>query len=108
MKSIYSVIKRPLVTEKSSNLSNTHHQVVLEVAPAANKIEIARAANEIFGVDVEQVKTLNVRGKMKRVGKYTGKKRNWKKAIITLSKDSDLDAFGILPPVAAAEESDKV
>ena len=107
MKSIYDVIKRPLVTEKTTGLGNDHHQIVVEVNTAANKLEIANAASSLFNVKVECVKTLNVRGKVKRVNKYSGKRKNWKKAFITLSKDSDLDIFGVLPPVGEDAKTKK-
>ena len=102
MKQVYDVLRRPLVTEKSSGQKSANRQVSLEVATWANKAEIKKAAKELFGVGVESVRTAVVRGKMKRVGTTSGRRSNWKKAILTLSAEADLDVFGVTPEVPAA------
>jgi large subunit ribosomal protein L23 len=61
---------------------------VFEVDPKANKTEIKQAVEQIFGVKVEKVNTMNVRGKVKRFGRYSGRRPNWKKAIVKLTEDS--------------------
>lgn len=94
MKSLYTVIVRPLVTEKSSAQKAEFNQVTFEVAPAANKAEIRRAVEKLFEVDVLSVNTSIVRGKTKRVGKSFGRQKNWKKAVVTLAEGTDLDVFG--------------
>ena len=87
MKSPYDVIKRPVITEQSmENVANKIY--VFEVAKEANKVEIRKAIEEIFGVKVEKVNTMNVLGKEKRMGVHSGYRANWKKAVIRLSDDS--------------------
>ena len=91
MKNVYAVIKRPLFTEKGSFLKESENKLMIEVSPQANKLEIKQALEEIFKVKVDKVSTINVRGKFKTYGRSTGKRPNWKKAIITLKKGEKLD-----------------
>ncbi|MDP2167592.1 MAG: 50S ribosomal protein L23 [Thermodesulfovibrionales bacterium] len=91
MKSIYSVIKKPLFTEKGANLKETQNKVLVEVYKDANKIEIKKAIEELFKVKVEKVSTINTRGKIKTLGKSKGRRPGRKKAIITLKKGEKLD-----------------
>ncbi len=87
MKSPYDIIKRPIITEKS--MQNVENKVyVFEVAKDANKIEIGRAIEEIFGVKVAKVNTVNVLGKQKRMGVHSGYRADWKKAIVRLADSS--------------------
>ncbi len=90
---IFRVLKRPLVTEKTNDLRDTDNQYVFEVNPDANKVEIRQAVESIFGVRVTDVRTVNVRGKVKRFRRQLGKRPNWKKAIVTLSGDDVIDVF---------------
>ncbi len=84
----YDIILRPIVTEKSTNQSN-FKCYTFEVARDANKIEIAEAVESIFGVKVAKVNTINMMGKRKRQGvQPMGRRRNWKKAMVTLTPDS--------------------
>ena len=105
MRAPQSIIKRPLLTEKTARLRETGgaderaaegddyaQQVVFEVVRDANKIEIRKAVEELFKVTVTQVRTLVARGKDKRVGKYSGRRPAWKKAVVTL-KAGDSIAF---------------
>jgi large subunit ribosomal protein L23 len=79
------IIRRPLVTEKSTLLRESGANVIaFEVAPTANKIEVKRAVEELFKVKVEEVRVFNVRGKMKRMGRWAGKRRDWRKAYVRL------------------------
>jgi large subunit ribosomal protein L23 len=94
MKSIYDVVQRPLLTEKSQALKSESNKVVLAVAKQATKIEIRQAVEQLFSVKVTAVATMVYRGKDKRVGQIQGKKSNWKKAIVTLKAGTDLDVFG--------------
>lgn len=88
MKTAYDIIKRPIITEKSMSQTESM-RYVFEVDKAANKIEIAKAVEEIFGVKVTKVNTLNMQGKLKRTGRYPqGRRASWKKAMVTLSADS--------------------
>ena len=87
MKSPYDIIKRPVITEQS--MEKVDKKVyVFEVAKDANKIEIRKAIEEIFGVQVAKVNTMNVLGKEKRMGVHSGYRANWKKAVVRLSEDS--------------------
>ena len=88
MKSVYDIIIRPIITEQSMEDLDIK-KYVFEVAKDANKLEIKKAVEEIFGVTVIQVNTTNVRGKKKRTGSYpAGYTASWKKAVVKLSADS--------------------
>ena len=88
MTKAYDIIKRPIITEQSMEQTEMK-RYTFEVAKTANKIEIAKAIEEIFGVKVAKVNTLNVMGKKKRLGAQpAGRRPNWKKAIVTLTADS--------------------
>lgn len=84
----YDIIKRPIITERS--MAGTEaKKYTFEVAKDANKIEIAKAVEEIFGVKVAKVNTLNVQGKLKQTGRFpAGRRASWKKAMVTLTPDS--------------------
>ena len=81
------IIIRPIVTEKSM-MGIAAKKYTFEVAKAANKIEIAKAVEELFKVKVAKVNTVNVRGKYRRQGRYEGYTKAWKKAYVTLTEDS--------------------
>ena len=91
MKSIYEVVKKPLFTEKGSNLKEAENKILVEVGRDANKLEIKEAIEDIFKVKVEKVATIKVHGKWKRYGKSLGKRSDRKKALITLKKGEKLD-----------------
>lgn len=78
------IIYAPVITEKSSNIASNGKTYVFKVAKSANKVQIKQAFEEAFGVKVASVNTLNTKPKDKRVGKYTGQRKTYKKAIITL------------------------
>ena len=86
------IIIRPLITEKSTALM-AEGKYVFEVAKAANKIEIAKAVSEIFKVKVEGVNTINVTGKVKRMGRFIGKRSDYKKAIVKLAEGNTIPLF---------------
>ena len=88
----HDIVIRPIVTEKSM-MGIADKKYTFEVAKAANKIEIAKAVEELFKVKVAKVNTLNVRGKLRRQGKYEGYTRSWKKAYVTLTEDSKTIEF---------------
>ena len=93
MKTAYDIIKRPIITEQSM-MEAASKKYTFEVAKDANKIEIAKAVEEIFGVKVAKVNTLNMQGKMKRMGRYPeGRRPSWKKAMVTLTADSKTIEF---------------
>jgi large subunit ribosomal protein L23 len=91
MKNIYSIIKRPLFTEKGGNLKEEQNKILVEVSKDANKIDIKKAMEEIFKVKVEKVATINTQGKWKRQGRSLGKRPDRKKALLTLKKGEKLD-----------------
>ena len=89
-----TIIRRPIIlTEKSSRLREGLNQVIFEVAPRANKIQIKDAIQKMFSVSVLDVNTLNMRGHDKRMGRGYAKLRNWKKAIITLKAGDSIQFF---------------
>ena len=79
------VIVRPLVTEKSMRLKDERNAVTFQVVPDANKVEVRQAVEAIFNVKVREVRTANVRGKLKRMGRFQGRRPSWKKAVVTLA-----------------------
>lgn len=93
MKDSRSIILKALMTEKGAQLRETHNQYMFKVSPEANKIEIAGAIEEIFKVDVVDVRTMNVLGKFKRLGRTAGRRSSWKKAVITLKQGQTIDLF---------------
>jgi large subunit ribosomal protein L23 len=93
MKEVQKIIRRPLVTEKSTRQKEEGRQYVFEVDPDANKIEIQHAVEHLFKVKVLQVRTSNALGKLKRVGRKFGKRPDWKKAIVTLKEGDRIDFF---------------
>ena len=89
----YKIIKRPVVSEKSTLLSEKQNKYVFEVAPEANKIQIKRAIEEIFKVAVVKVRTMRMPGKTKRVRLQLGRTPMWKKAIVTLKEGDRIELF---------------
>lgn len=87
MKSVYDIIRRPVITERSME-GVADNKYVFEVQISANKVEIKKAIEEIFGVKVEKVNTIKLPGKYKRMGVHVGKTAAKKKAVVTLKKDS--------------------
>ena len=93
MKDPRSIVRRALITEKGTVLRETQNQYHFEVARDANKIEIKRAIETIFSVKVNSVRTQQLRGKVKRQGRYAGHRSDWKKAIVTLKPDQKIELF---------------
>jgi large subunit ribosomal protein L23 len=93
MKEAHQIIRRPLVTEKSTQQKEKNNQYAFEVDPKANKIEIQSAVERLFKVKVFQVHTCSVLGKVKRLGRKYGKRPDWKKAIVTLKEGDRIDFF---------------
>jgi large subunit ribosomal protein L23 len=89
----YKIVRRPIVTEKGSILKDDNNQLLFEVDPGSNKSEIRKAVEKLFKVKVLSVRTQNYTGKKKRVGRSTGHRRNWKKAIVTLREGDRVDFF---------------
>ncbi|MDR0355001.1 MAG: 50S ribosomal protein L23 [Deltaproteobacteria bacterium] len=95
MKEYYNVLVQALLTERTSQSVDKFNQYTFEVARDANKIEIAKAVEEAFDLKnkVLKVRTMNVKGHMRRLGRYKGYKPDWKKAIVTLVKGAKIDTF---------------
>lgn len=106
MRAPQAIIKRPLLTEKTARLRETGgaaaapaegdayaQQIVFEVAKDANKIEIKHAVQSLFKVTVTEVRTIVMRGKVKRVGRFEGQRPGWKKAIVTLKAGDNIEFF---------------
>uniref|UniRef100_A0A7V3ZW16 Large ribosomal subunit protein uL23 n=1 Tax=candidate division WOR-3 bacterium TaxID=2052148 RepID=A0A7V3ZW16_UNCW3 len=86
------IIIRPILTEKALRLRE-YNQYVFEVKKEANKIDIKRAVEELFKVKVEKVRTINMRGKPKRIGLFEGRTSSWKKAIVTLKEGERIEGL---------------
>ena len=90
---IYDVIKKPLITEKTTIEKDNKNVIAFVVNSAANKIEIKAAVEQLFNAQVASVNTVYVAGKSKRTMKGVGKRSNWKKAYVTLKEGSNVDFF---------------
>jgi large subunit ribosomal protein L23 len=93
MKTIYEVIRRPLITEKSTLLKETQGVVCFEVHREATKPEIKKAIEALFSVRVDTVRVARVHGKVKRQGRYAGRRPDWKKAYVILKKGEKMIEF---------------
>ena len=93
MKNLYDVIRRPLITEKTTSLKETQRSVCFEVHRDATKPEIKKAVEAFFGVKVEDVRVANMHGKVKRQGRYVGRRPDWKKAYVVLKKGEKMIEF---------------
>lgn len=92
MKTAYDIIIKPIITEQSMEATE-EKKYVFQVANDANKIEIKKAIEEIFGVKVEKVNTIRMDGKEKRMGVHVGRRASWKKAMVKLTADSKTIEF---------------
>ena len=93
MKEEQRIIRRPLITEKTTRQKEEEHQYAFEVDGGANKVEIQKAVEQLFKVRVLKVRTSNILGKIKRLGKRYGKRSDWKKAIVTLKEGDRIEFF---------------
>lgn len=93
MRNLYDIIVRPVVTEKSADQLDKHSVYTFVVANNASKIEIAEAVETLFNVGVRQVRTMRYAGKARRVGRHTGRRAAWKKAIVTLKEGDNIEIF---------------
>jgi large subunit ribosomal protein L23 len=87
------VIRRPLVTEKTTILREDGLTLVLQVATGANKVQIRQAVEQLFGSKVAEVRTTSMRGKLKRQGRFVGRRPDWKKAYVRLKDGEKLPEF---------------
>jgi large subunit ribosomal protein L23 len=93
MKGPYEVVQRPLLTEKGTRLKEEANQYLFRVARTATKIEIKQAIEQLFKVKVAEVRTLRVQGKVKRMGRFSGRRAAWKKAIVTLKTGQSIELY---------------
>jgi large subunit ribosomal protein L23 len=93
MKNLYDVIRRPLITEKSTALKEGQHSLCFEVHRDATKPEIRKAVEALFSVKVLEVRVANVHGKVKRQGRFVGRRPDWKKAYVVLRKGEKMVEF---------------
>ena len=93
VKNLREVIRRPLITERATQLQEANGKYSFEVDRRANKIDVKRAVETMFDVQVIKVNTTSVRGKVKRLGRFVGRRSNWKKAIVTLVAGQSIDIF---------------
>jgi large subunit ribosomal protein L23 len=87
------VIRRPLITEKATRMKESANTVCFEVDRDANKIEVGRAVEKLFGVKVLDVRVANREGKWKRMGRFVGQRKAWKKAWVRLAPDQKIEFF---------------
>ena len=95
MKHMREIIIAPIFTEKSGNQLAKQNSYSFKVSKIANKIEIKNAIEKIFSVVVNDVNTMNYRGKIKRMGRYSGKRADWKKAVVTLKEGYKIPDFEV-------------
>jgi len=88
-----TIILEPVVTEKTVQRRQFKNEVAFKVAKDANKIEIGNAVEELFDVSVESVRTIAMHGKVKRLGRFEGRRASWKKAIVTLKEGDSIEFF---------------
>ena len=89
----YEIIRGPVITEKGSIQKELNNQLTFEVDRRANRVEIRHAVEKVFNVRVEKVRTMQIKGKVKRLGRSMGKRRSWKKAIVTLAEGQNIEFF---------------
>jgi large subunit ribosomal protein L23 len=94
MRGPQEIIKAPVISEKGSLLAETVQQVLFKVRPDANKIEVKKAVESLFKVKVVKVRMARYLGKVRRVGRNTGRRPEWKKAYVTLREGDKIDFFG--------------
>ena len=87
------IVRRALVTEKGTLIREAANQYLFEVDPKANKLQIKKAIEIIFSVKVENVRTVGMKGKTKRLGVHVGRRPHWKKAIVTLKEGQSIELF---------------
>jgi len=90
---VYEVIRGPIITEKSTDMKDAQRTVCFRVAREATKTEVRKAVEQMFGVKVASVRTAVVRGKVKRYGRFEGKRPDWKKAFVTLREGEKMIEF---------------
>ncbi len=93
MDRLHRIVRRPITTEKSAGQQGAANQYSFEVEPTATKPEIAAAVERLFGVTVLRVRTMNAMGKVRRMGRYAGRRPDWKKAVVTLKEGDEIQIY---------------
>lgn len=93
MRTVFEVVRRPIISEKSTVQAEASRTYAFQVAAAANKQEIREAVEKLFKVKVDGVRTMMVHGKYKRTGRFVSKRPNWKKALVTLKEGHKIEFF---------------
>jgi large subunit ribosomal protein L23 len=86
----YEIVKKPIITERTTMLRDKYNKYVFDVNNKANKIQIKKAIEQLFNVTVTKINTTIVTGKLRRYGKFSGYRQDWKKAIVTLKKGNEI------------------
>lgn len=92
---LYQIVRRPHISEKTAGLADKQRQITFEVIVSASKAEIKAAVEQLFKVEVEAVRTVNVKGKSKKHGRTMGKRKDWRKAYVKLKEGHDIDFMGM-------------
>ncbi len=92
---MYQIVRRPHISEKTAGIAESQRQITFEVLKTATKPEVKEAIETLFKVEVENVKTMVVKGKSKRAGRFMGRRNDWKKAYVTLKEGHDIDFIGM-------------
>jgi large subunit ribosomal protein L23 len=87
----HDIVRRPLITEKGTELTTAHNGYTFAVAPYANKVQIKRAVEELFDVKVLSVRTMTRHGKQKRKGRHVARRPDWKRAVVTLAEGDTVE-----------------
>ena len=93
MKASHDIIYQAIISEKGTILKDSENRYLFKVHPQANKIEIKKAIESAFDVKVIDVKTMNMKGKSKKLGRFEGKRASWKKAIVKLKEGNSIEIF---------------
>jgi len=93
LKTANDIISQAILSEKSTIIKEKENRYVFKVNPLANKLEIKKAIESAFGVKILDIKTINVKGKTKRLGRFVGKRSSWKKAIVRLKEGNSIEIF---------------
>lgn len=92
-KNQHDLIRKPIITEKAGNAKDKLNKITFAVDPKANKMEVKKAVENIFKVKVDKINIINVKGKPKKLGRSSGKRADWKKAVVTVSSGQTIEVF---------------
>lgn len=92
-KNQHDLIRKPIITEKAGDAKDKLNKITFSVDPRANKMEVKKAVENIFKVKVDKINIINVKGKPKKLGRSSGKRADWKKAVVTVSEGHTIEVF---------------